>query len=156
MNIWPLIFGFWLDRQQPICRECENGPCSCPRDREDRGCLRRASQSSSRASVPTRAPRPNTSTRQSVNAERKSKVGTLKSKPRQSSSWLTYPPFFTNSNRQLQMYGYEFSWASFQVIEVMSSSTFKEKTIGYLAAALSFKPDTDVLMLATNLIKKVA
>jgi AP-3 complex subunit delta-1 len=53
------------------------------------------------------------------------------------------------------MYGYEFSWASFQVIEVMSSSTFKEKTIGYLAAALSFKPDTDVLMLSTNLIKKV-
>lgn len=57
---------------------------------------------------------------------------------------------------QLQMYGYEFSWASFQVIEVMSSSTFKEKTIGYLAASLSFKPDTDVLMLATNLIKKVS
>ncbi len=53
------------------------------------------------------------------------------------------------------MYGYGFSWASFQVIEVMSSSTFKEKAIGYLAASLSFKPDTDVLMLATNLIKKV-
>jgi AP-3 complex subunit delta len=56
---------------------------------------------------------------------------------------------------QLQMYGYEFSWASFQVVEVMSSSTFKEKAIGYLAASLSFKPDTDVLMLTTNLIKKV-
>jgi len=53
------------------------------------------------------------------------------------------------------MYGYEFSWASFQVVEVMSSSTFKEKAIGYLAASLSFKPDTDVLMLTTNLIKKV-
>jgi AP-3 complex subunit delta len=53
------------------------------------------------------------------------------------------------------MYGYEFSWASFQVIEVMSASTLKEKTIGYLAASLSFKPDTDVLMLTTNLIKKV-
>jgi AP-3 complex subunit delta len=53
------------------------------------------------------------------------------------------------------MYGYEFSWASFHVIEVMSSSTFKEKAIGYLAASLSFKPDTDVLMLTTNLIKKV-
>jgi len=37
----------------------------------------------------------------------------------------------------------------------MSSSTFKEKAIGYLAASLSFKPDTDVLMLTTNLIKKV-
>ena len=53
------------------------------------------------------------------------------------------------------MYGYEFTWASFQVVEVMSSSTFKEKAIGYLAASLSFKPDTDVLMLTTNLIKKV-
>ena len=41
------------------------------------------------------------------------------------------------------MYGYEFSWASFQVVEVMSSSSFKEKTIGYLAASVSFKPDTD-------------
>ena len=53
------------------------------------------------------------------------------------------------------MYGYELSWASFQVIEVMSSSTFKEKAIGYLAATLSFKPDTEVIMLTTNLIKKV-
>ena len=52
------------------------------------------------------------------------------------------------------MYGYGFSWASFQVIEDMTSSTLKEKAIGYLAASLSFKPDTDVLMLATNLIKK--
>jgi AP-3 complex subunit delta len=54
------------------------------------------------------------------------------------------------------MYGYKFSWASFQVVEVMSSATFKEKTIGYLAASLSFEPDTDVLMLTTNLIKKAA
>jgi AP-3 complex subunit delta-1 len=53
------------------------------------------------------------------------------------------------------MYGYKFSWASFQVVEVMSSATVKEKTIGYLAASLSFEPDTDVLMLTTNLIKKV-
>jgi hypothetical protein len=104
--------------------------------------------------VPTKAPRPNTSTRQSQSVERKSRVGILKSRPKQSSSWLMYPVFFTTANEQLQMYGYEFSWASFQVIEVMSSSTFKEKTIGYLAASLSFKPDTDVLMLATNLIKK--
>lgn len=61
----------------------------------------------------------------------------------------------SETDLQLQMYGYEFSWASFQVIEVMSASTSKEKTIGYLAASLSFKPDTDVLMLTTNLIKKV-
>lgn len=54
------------------------------------------------------------------------------------------------------MYGYGFSWASFQVIEVMSAPTLKDKAIGYLAASLSFKPDTDVLMLTTNLIKKVS
>jgi hypothetical protein len=54
------------------------------------------------------------------------------------------------------MYGFEFSWASFQVVEVMSSAAFKEKTIGYLAASMSFKPETDVLMLTTNLIKKVS
>jgi len=54
------------------------------------------------------------------------------------------------------MYGYEFSWASFQVIEVMSAPTLKDKAVGYLAASLSFKPDTDVLMLTTNLIKKVS
>jgi AP-3 complex subunit delta-1 len=53
------------------------------------------------------------------------------------------------------MYGYDFSWGSFQVIEVMSAPTLKDKAIGYLAASLSFKPDTDVLMLTTNLIKKV-
>lgn len=54
------------------------------------------------------------------------------------------------------MYGYDFSWASFHVIEVMSAPTLKDKAIGYLAASLSFKPDTDVLMLTTNLIKKVS
>jgi AP-3 complex subunit delta len=53
------------------------------------------------------------------------------------------------------MYGYQFSWASFQAVEVMSSAVFKQKTIGYLAASLSFTPETDVLMLTTNLIKKV-
>lgn len=47
------------------------------------------------------------------------------------------------------------SWASFHVIEVMSSPKIQYKRIGYHAAAVSFKQDTDVLMLCTNLIKKV-
>jgi len=37
----------------------------------------------------------------------------------------------------------------------MSSQKFQYKRIGYLAAAQSFNKDTDVLMLCTNLIKKV-
>lgn len=36
----------------------------------------------------------------------------------------------------------------------MSSSKFTEKRIGYLAAAQCFKPETEVLMLTTNMIKK--
>ena len=47
------------------------------------------------------------------------------------------------------------SWASFYVLEVMSCQKYLQKRIGYLGAAQSFQPDTDVLMLATNLLKKV-
>ncbi|KAI0828832.1 Ap3d1 protein [Trametes gibbosa] len=54
----------------------------------------------------------------------------------------------------LHMLGYDMSWASFNVIEVMSAPRIHLKTIGYLAAALSFQQDTDVLMLTTNLLKK--
>lgn len=55
----------------------------------------------------------------------------------------------------LEMFGYDMSWASFHVLEVMSSSSFLQKRVGYVGAAQSFRPDTDVLMLATNLLKKV-
>ena len=47
------------------------------------------------------------------------------------------------------------SWASFHVVEVMSSPKYHLKAVGYLAATQSFGPDTDVLMLTTNLLKKV-
>ncbi len=48
------------------------------------------------------------------------------------------------------------SWASFHVVEVMSSSRFHLKSVGYLAAAQSFKENTDVLMLTTNTLKKAS
>ncbi|EPQ60168.1 Adaptor protein complex AP-3 delta subunit [Gloeophyllum trabeum ATCC 11539] len=51
----------------------------------------------------------------------------------------------------LEMLGYDMSWAAFHIVEVMSSPKTHLKTVGYLAAAQSFGPDTDVLMLATNL-----
>lgn len=54
----------------------------------------------------------------------------------------------------LQMLGYDISWASFNVIEVMSSTKFTYKRIGYLAAAQCFNDNTDVLMLTTNMIRK--
>ncbi|KAL4955065.1 adaptin N terminal region-domain-containing protein [Aspergillus filifer] len=52
------------------------------------------------------------------------------------------------------MFGYEMSWASFHVLEVMSSTKFLQKRAGYLGALQSFRPETEVLMLATNLLKK--
>lgn len=52
------------------------------------------------------------------------------------------------------MFGHDMSWASFPVLEVMASTKFLQKRIGYLAAIQSFTLDTDVLMLATNLLKK--
>ena len=55
----------------------------------------------------------------------------------------------------LEMVGHDMSWASFHVLEVMSSSKYHQKRVGYLGAVQSFRPDTEVLMLATNLLKKV-
>ncbi|VDK84565.1 unnamed protein product [Litomosoides sigmodontis] len=54
----------------------------------------------------------------------------------------------------LQMMGYDISWASFNIIEVMASTKFTEKRIGYMAASQCFHDGTDVLMLTTNLIRK--
>lgn len=55
----------------------------------------------------------------------------------------------------LEMLGHDMSWASFHVLEVMSSPKYHQKRVGYLGAVQSFRPDTEVLMLATNLLKKV-
>ncbi|KAK4468673.1 hypothetical protein MN116_007856 [Schistosoma mekongi] len=54
----------------------------------------------------------------------------------------------------IQMLGYDISWAVFNIVEIMSSQKFTFKRIGYLAASQSFHSGTDVLMLATNLIRK--
>ncbi len=48
------------------------------------------------------------------------------------------------------------SWASFHVLEVMASPKYHQKRVGYLGAVQTFRPDTEVLMLATNLLKKVS
>ncbi|KAJ5085618.1 hypothetical protein N7532_010389 [Penicillium argentinense] len=54
----------------------------------------------------------------------------------------------------LEMFGYDMSWAAFNVLEVMSSAKYLQKRVGYLGAVQSFRPDTEVLMLATNMLKK--
>ena len=52
------------------------------------------------------------------------------------------------------MLGYDISWAAFNIIEVMSSPKFTYKRVAYLAASQCFHKDLDVLMLATNLLRK--
>lgn len=54
----------------------------------------------------------------------------------------------------LQMLGYDVSWAGFNVVEVMASTKFTEKRVGYLSASQTFHKDTEVLMLTTNMIRK--
>ncbi|KAF5469070.1 hypothetical protein F2P56_013170 [Juglans regia] len=49
---------------------------------------------------------------------------------------------------------HDMSWAAFHVVEVMSSSRFSYKRIGYHAASLSFNDDTPVLLLITNQLRK--
>ncbi|XP_041360282.1 AP-3 complex subunit delta-1-like isoform X2 [Gigantopelta aegis] len=59
-----------------------------------------------------------------------------------------------NKLTYLQMLGYDISWAAFNIIEVMSSTKFTFKRVGYLAASQCFHDGTDVLMLTTNMIRK--
>ena len=54
------------------------------------------------------------------------------------------------------MLGYDISWAGFNIIEVMSSSKFTYKRIGYLAASQSFHMDSEVNKLSVKrLIEKL-
>src|SRR5882757_6684215 len=52
------------------------------------------------------------------------------------------------------MLGYDISWAGFNIIEVMSSTKFTHKRIGYLSASQCFHADLELLMLTTNMIRK--
>ena len=54
----------------------------------------------------------------------------------------------------LEMMGHDMAWAAFNVLEVMASSKQMQKRVGYLAAVQTFRPETEVLMLAENLLKK--
>lgn len=54
----------------------------------------------------------------------------------------------------LHSLGYNMNWASFHVVELMSTDNVKYKRVGYLAATQSFGDDTDVVLLIPNLLKK--
>ncbi|EHK97912.1 putative AP-3 complex subunit delta [Glarea lozoyensis 74030] len=51
----------------------------------------------------------------------------------------------------LEMFGHDMSWASFHVLEVMSSPKYLQKRVGYLGAVQSFRPDTEVLIIVGSL-----
>lgn len=51
------------------------------------------------------------------------------------------------------MLGYDISWAGFNIIEVMSSSKFTHKRIGYLAASQCFHADSEVSL--KSKVKKI-
>jgi len=54
----------------------------------------------------------------------------------------------------LSMMGYDMSWATFAIVEVMSHNKFAIKRPGYLASSLSFTESTDVGLLTINQFKK--
>ena len=53
------------------------------------------------------------------------------------------------------MLGYDTSWAAFAIVEVMSYPWYGYRRLAYLAASLSFRQETDVILLTTHLFKKV-
>ncbi|ESQ48076.1 hypothetical protein EUTSA_v10020046mg [Eutrema salsugineum] len=52
------------------------------------------------------------------------------------------------------LHGVDMSWAAFHAVEVVSSSRFAHKRIGYHAIAQSFNDQTPVLLLITNQLRK--
>ncbi|CAE7746290.1 Ap3d1 [Symbiodinium pilosum] len=54
----------------------------------------------------------------------------------------------------LNMLGYDMGWATFAVVEVMSTNRFATKRPGYLASSIAFTEQTDVGLLTINLFKK--
>lgn len=69
------------------------------------------------------------------------------------------PDFGVKSNAIRKLFvlaleGYDMEWASFHILEVMSSSKFSEKHSGLLAASQCFKPNSDILFLATNFFRR--
>lgn len=56
--------------------------------------------------------------------------------------------------QQLEMLGQSITFASFAIVECMTSTKFHIKSIGYLAASQCFDKETEVAVLVVNLVKK--
>ena len=54
----------------------------------------------------------------------------------------------------LALEGYDMEWSSFNIVEVMSSPKFSQKHSGLLAASQCFKPNSDILFLATHFFRR--
>ena len=54
----------------------------------------------------------------------------------------------------LHMLGFDADWAAFPAVEAMSATRLQFKSAGYSAAAATFHPGTDVMLLIPNLLKK--
>ena len=54
----------------------------------------------------------------------------------------------------LHMLGFDADWAAFPAVEAMSATRLQFKSAGYAAAATTFHPGTDVMLLIPNLLKK--
>ncbi|CAE5959662.1 unnamed protein product [Arabidopsis arenosa] len=52
------------------------------------------------------------------------------------------------------LHGVDMSWAAFHAVEVVSSSRFQHKRIGYQAITQSFNDQTSVMLLITNQVRK--
>lgn len=52
------------------------------------------------------------------------------------------------------LHGVDMTWAAFHAVEVVSSSRFAHKRIGYHAIAQSFNNQTPVLLMITNQLRK--
>ncbi|KAL8286990.1 hypothetical protein RQP46_003996 [Phenoliferia psychrophenolica] len=54
----------------------------------------------------------------------------------------------------LEMLGHSIAFASFAIVECMSSTKYHIKSVGYLAASQCFDKETEVAVLVVNLVKK--
>lgn len=52
------------------------------------------------------------------------------------------------------MEDYDIRWANFDILQMMSSSQFIPKQLAYTTASLTFEPNSDCIMMTTNLFKK--
>mmetsp|Transcript_886 Transcript_886/g.3083 ORF Transcript_886/g.3083 Transcript_886/m.3083 type:complete len:1146 (-) Transcript_886:107-3544(-) len=54
----------------------------------------------------------------------------------------------------LHMFGHDMEWAAFYFLELMSQPAFYIKRIGYLAASHAITPETDILLMTPQLLRK--